>query len=363
MAVVRVELGPASYDISIGEQIWNQIGFFLKEQLKPSRLLLVTDEQVFGLYGEQVQNLLQTTNIPLTVAVLPAGETAKSMDNAMTIYTRAIEGGLDRKSAVVALGGGVVGDMAGFVAATYLRGIAFVQIPTTLLAQVDSSVGGKVAVNHPLGKNLIGAFYQPKAVFAELTTLRTLPRRELVTGLAEVIKYGVIADPALFARLEDRAEDYLAGDSDLLTDAVERSCHIKADIVGKDERESSLRMLLNFGHTIGHAVEAFGHYAVYTHGEGVAIGMYGAARIAEEIGVCEAGLAQRIRTLCGRFGLPWQAPDCQAAGLVPILYRDKKAVGGTLQWVLPKQMGECFVTKEVPLPVVEAVLKEITNEA
>lgn len=362
MAVVKVALADDSYDIHIGEEVWPEIPLFLQEKVQPSRLLVITDRHVAALYGQRLQAELEPLGIPLATAIVAPGETAKSMDSCMEVYTKAIEGGLDRKSAIIALGGGVVGDLAGFVAATYLRGISFIQVPTSLLALVDSSVGGKVAVNHPLGKNLIGAFYQPKAVFADLRVLHTLPRRELVTGLAEVIKYGVIADPELFAALEQHAAQYLAGDLSVLADAVRRSCAIKADIVAKDEKETSLRMLLNFGHTIGHAVETYSQYGCYTHGEAVGIGMYGAARIAEKLGLCGQPLSLRLRQACENFGLPWQATNCRAAGLLPILFRDKKAVGGAIQWVLPRGLGDCVITTAVPQAIVEEVLREITGE-
>ena len=255
MRKVNVDLGEKSYDIVIGYDIGQEMVNFIKGAGYSKKALLVTDTHVGPLYGKQVQQLLAEAGLEAALVQIPAGESSKNLTVANDLFTRAIEFGLDRKSVVIAFGGGVVGDLAGFVAATFLRGVNLIQIPTTLLAQVDSSVGGKTAVNHALGKNLIGAFHQPRAVFIDLKFLETLPEREIKSGLGEVVKYGVISDAEFFTYLEENADKILARDLKVLAHVVKRSCEIKAEVVSKDEREAGLRRILNFGHTIAHAVE------------------------------------------------------------------------------------------------------------
>ena len=293
------------------------------------------------------------------VALIPDGETSKNLREAEKLYTRAIEAGLDRKSAVVALGGGVVGDLAGFVAATFMRGIDLIQIPTTLLAQVDSSVGGKTAVNHALGKNLIGAFHQPRAVFIDLNFLKTLPEREIKSGLGEVVKYGVISDEKFFTYLEDNAEKILQCDLKVLAHVVKRSCEIKAEVVSADEKESGLRRILNFGHTIAHAIEEETGYTKYNHGEAVAVGMIGAALISQKLNYIDAEKVLRLKNLIERFGMYTHCEGCNVEGIYKALFRDKKTVGGKINWVLMKDFGKVEITNEVPEKIIKAALEEI----
>ncbi|MBQ1920423.1 MAG: 3-dehydroquinate synthase, partial [Selenomonas sp.] len=270
MRKVSVDLGPKSYDIFIGYGIDAEIRDFVSRAAFSGQGLIVTDTNVGPLYGSWLQSLLQAAGLKTELAVIPAGESSKSLKTADELYTKAIELGLDRKSPIFALGGGVVGDLAGFIAATYMRGVPFIQVPTSLLAQVDSSVGGKVAVNHLLGKNLIGAFYQPQAVFMDLNCMRTLPEREMATGLGEVIKYGVIYDQDFFRYLEENQAAITAREPEALTHIIARSCEIKAAVVSQDEQEAGLRRILNFGHTIAHAIEKETGYSRYNHGEAVA---------------------------------------------------------------------------------------------
>ena len=276
---VRVELGEKSYDILMGKDLKAALRDFVQQAGFSHRALLVADTNTGPLYGQQILDILQQAGLKPELYEIPAGEPSKSLAEAERIFTKAIEMGMDRKSPVFALGGGVVGDLAGFVAASYMRGVPFIQLPTSLLAQVDSSVGGKVAVNHALGKNLIGAFYQPQAVFMDLPMLKSLPAREIYTGLGEIVKYGIIYDKDFFEFLEQHIAEVLSLEPEVVLHMVARSCEIKAAVVAQDEKESGLRMILNFGHTMAHAIEKTTGYTQYNHGEAVAIGMAGAARI------------------------------------------------------------------------------------
>lgn len=349
---VRVELGANSYEISIGENIFDAAADFIAAE-NFTKVLLVTDENVGALYADKIAGF--------DVVKIPAGETSKNLREAENLYTRAIESRLDRKSAIVALGGGVVGDLAGFVAATYLRGINFVQVPTTLLAQVDSSVGGKTAVNHKLGKNLIGAFYQPRAVFIDIATLKTLPERELKAGLAEVVKYGIISDENFFNYLEENVDKILSRNAEVLAQIVRRSCEIKAEVVSLDEKENGLRRILNFGHTIAHAVEEETGYEKYNHGEAVAIGMLGAAFISEKIGAASHVTVERLENLIARLCLQSYCEGVSVDKLYAAFFRDKKTVGGKINWVVMKKIGAVEVTSDVPENIVREALKKIAR--
>lgn len=360
MTKVKVELGANSYDISIGENIFSAAAEFLAAS-NFTKILLVTDHIVHDKYAETLMNLFESRGINYDVVIIPAGETSKTLQCAETLYTSAIESRLDRKSAIVALGGGVVGDLAGFVAATYLRGVNFVQVPTTLLAQVDSSVGGKTAVNHRLGKNLIGAFYQPRAVFIDIATLKTLPERELKAGLGEVVKYGVISDENFFSFLERNVDKVLSRDAEILAQIVRRSCEIKAEVVSLDEKETGLRRILNFGHTIAHAVEEETRYEKYCHGEAVAIGMLGAAFISEKIGAVSHAAVERLENLIKRLGLQTHCEGVSVDKLYAALFRDKKTVGGKINWVVMKKIGAVEVTGGVPENIVREALKNIAR--
>ena len=345
MEKIFVNLGAASYEIFIGEDILRGVEKFIA-----GKALIVTQK-----------NIPCNEKFPYEVALIPDGETSKSLAEAEKLYTRAIELGLDRKSAIIALGGGVVGDLAGFVAATFLRGVDLIQIPTTLLAQVDSSVGGKTAVNHALGKNLIGAFHQPRAVFIDLKFLATLPEREIKSGLGEVVKYGVISDEDFFAYLEDNADKILRRDVQTMARIVKRSCEIKAEVVSADEREAGLRRILNFGHTLAHAVEEQTHYKKFRHGEAVAIGMIAAAQISCELGKTSAENVRRLEKLLRRFGMITNCAGLDADKLYAVTFRDKKTVGGVVNWVLMKNFGDVEICSDVPAQIVKKVFGRLCS--
>ena len=347
MEKVLVDLGAKSCEIFIGEKILGGVEKFLT-----GKSLLVTQKNILDLCPDKFS---------CDVALVPDGETSKSLSEAEKIFTRAIESGLDRKSVIIALGGGVVGDLAGFVAATFMRGINLIQIPTTLLAQVDSSVGGKTAVNHALGKNLIGAFHQPRAVFIDLKFLETLPEREIKSGLGEVVKYGIISDEKFFSFLEDNAEKILQRDLKTLAHVVRRSCEIKAAVVSADEKESGLRRILNFGHTLAHAIEEETGYKKFRHGEAVAIGMLGAALISLELGKTSAENVVRLEKLLKRFGMMTNCAGLDAEKLYAVTFRDKKTVGGVVNWVLMKNFGDVEICRDVPEQIVKKIFGGLCN--
>ena len=360
MTEVIVNLPSGRYSILIAPAMIKQLGQLVSRlELRP-QALVVTDANVGPLYGEQVLAGLRGAGIKTELATVPAGEQSKSLAAAMELYTKAITLGLDRRSPIIALGGGVVGDLTGFVAATYLRGVPFIQIPTSLLAQVDSSVGGKVAVNHPLGKNLIGAFYQPRLVVIDTDLLATLPKRELSSGLSEIIKAALIADQDFYRYLSANHAVIMAGDSAALIEITNRSCQIKARVVEEDEKETRRRMVLNFGHTIGHAVEAAAGYGVYTHGEAVAIGMHGATLLSHYMGLCPAPTVDAVCLILKQFGLPSTAKGCRPDELFNFLLRDKKNLGNRLNWVLLGGIGQVTISDNAPELLIRRVLAEIT---
>ncbi len=343
---VSIALDERSYPIDIGAGLLAQLAG--GEGLPPgTAALIVTNDTVAPLYGAQLQAALAAHYPAVHQVVLPDGEAHKDWQTLNLIFDALLTHGCDRKVVLYALGGGVVGDMTGFAAACYMRGVPFVQLPTTLLAQVDSSVGGKTAINHPLGKNMIGAFYQPRRVVCDLATLDTLPARELSAGLAEVIKYGPIADMAFFDWLEAHIDALLARERTALAHAVRRSCEIKAQVVAADEREGGLRAILNFGHTFGHAIEAGMGYGVWLHGEGVAAGMVMAAELSLRLGLVDAAFVQRLCALLVRAGLPVRGPVIDAqdnAGRYLALMRvDKKAEAGEIRFVLIDAPGRAVV--------------------
>jgi 3-dehydroquinate synthase len=318
---------------------------------------VITNPTVRALYGDTAQKSLETAGFSVFRIEIPDGEEYKTLDTVKDLYGKALDIGLERGDSVVALGGGVVGDTAGFFAATYMRGVALVQVPTTLLAQVDSSVGGKVGVNHPRGKNLIGAFHQPRFVVADVSTLSTLPAREIRAGLAEVIKYGIIRDGSFFKWLEAGLEDLLNLKQTALEHAVSVSCRIKADVVSADEREEGIRAILNFGHTIAHALEAVGRYHRFVHGEAVGIGMVTAARLAVQLGVLGAPEAERITALVSRAGLPVVIPaGIDPKAIISAMFHDKKVVESRFTFVLPEAIGRVCITRGVPVETVNAIL-------
>ncbi|MEW6540188.1 MAG: 3-dehydroquinate synthase [Bacillota bacterium] len=355
---VTVNLGESrSYPIFLGEGLLPGLGGEIRKRITGGRVLVVTNPTVWNLWGREVRFSLAEAGLAVHLAEIPDGEEHKTLETAARLYDRAFEAGLDRSSAVVALGGGVVGDIGGFVAATYMRGVAFVQVPTTLLAQVDSSVGGKVAVNHPRGKNIIGAFYQPVLVLADVGTLRTLPSRELRAGIAEVIKYGVISDAGFFGWLEDNLERLLEGETQALTYAVEMSCRIKARVVEADETEQGRRRALNYGHTFGHALEALSGYRAYVHGEAVAVGMVAAAKLSVFLGLLDQASYGRIERLVRRAGLPADIPESLSFEAVwDSMQRDKKTRDGRVVFVLPESIGRVGFYADLPHTLLRRVL-------
>lgn len=359
MEKIEVKLGENSYDIFIGENLFEDAAKFANSSIFTKKILIVTDENIFKIYGENLRKIFSNYESNFEIEVIPPGETSKNLANVEKLYTYAIDSNLDRKSVIMAIGGGVVGDLAGFVAATFLRGVNFIQVPTTLLAQVDSSVGGKTAVNHKLGKNLIGAFYQPKAVFIDVSTLQKLPEREIKAGLGEVVKYGVICDEKFFNYLEKNIEGILSRNVEVLKKIVKRSCEIKAEVVSRDERESGLRKILNFGHTIAHAIEEETGYTKYSHGEAVATGMIGAALISQSLGYIDAEKVARLKNLIENLGMYTTCEGCNVEGIYRALFRDKKALGGKINWVLMKDFGKVELTDRVPENIVKEALRGI----
>jgi len=344
MKELRVSLGTRSYPIVIGRDLLDGIGPRVLEALPASRgargAAVITDSRVCGLYLQRVLASLQKVGLAVTDIQIPEGEQHKNLAWLALIYDRLIEARIERTSPIVALGGGVIGDLAGFAAATILRGVPLIQVPTTLLAQVDASIGGKTAINHAAGKNLIGAFHQPRLVVTDVSTLSTLPRRELVAGFAEVVKYAVILDPELFGVLESKSAVLLKQDADLLADVVATCCRLKVMVVEEDEREGDYRAILNFGHTIGHAIEALTEYREFLHGEAVAIGMACACRLSRRRGLISAADERRVVELLAAFGLPTRVPgDFKPAQVAIAIEADKKAAGGKIKFVAVEEIG------------------------
>jgi 3-dehydroquinate synthase len=353
---VPVNLGDRAYEIHIGAGVLGQLGALCAEAGLKGNCLVITDENVGEHYAKPVLQSLETAGYSAELATLPAGEQTKCGDRVFELYSRCIECGLDRHSFIVALGGGVIGDLAGYVAATYLRGIPFVQVPTSLLAMVDSSVGGKTGINIPEGKNLVGAFYQPRLVLADLDTLKTLPPREYAAGLAEVVKYGIIYDAPFFQMLEENVDKLPdVNHTELLAEMVGRSCEIKAEVVAQDEREGGLRAILNFGHTAGHALEKVAGYGEYVHGEAVAVGSVFAARASVELTGLSAADCDRIEKIFQALELPVNAQGYNWSDLRAALAVDKKTVGGMPQFVLASEVGTVSIGNEVPEETMERI--------
>ena len=348
MKVVTVNLGENSYDIRIGSGLLPSLGQGCVSCGLTGTAAVVTNPTVNALYGDAVRASLHSAGFSVATIEIPDGEEFKNSATLNSVYDALIEAGLDRKSFIVALGGGVVGDLAGFAAATFLRGIPFVQVPTTLLAQVDSSVGGKTAIDHPRGKNLIGAFYQPRLVLIDVETLSTLPRREYCAGLAEVVKYGIALDGSFFAFLEQQADALLAMEGECLAAVIKRCCELKAQVVELDEKEAGLRESLNYGHTLGHALETLAGYRSLVHGEAVAIGMALAARICALRGECRDDDVARILKLLGSFGLSVTPPSVERSQLLDALLKDKKSRGGSINFICNQGIGKYAVAKLSP---------------
>jgi 3-dehydroquinate synthase len=348
MPTVHVNLGPRSYDIEIGSGNLREAARLCDAEADDAQTVIITDSNVAEHYVDPVVESLEELGCDVSVLEIDPGEPSKAPEVATELWEEMLDHGADRKTVVVALGGGVVGDLAGFVAATFSRGLRFVQIPTTLLAQVDSSVGGKVGVNLTGGKNLVGAFWQPRGVLIDVAALNTLPDREYRAGLAEVVKYGVIQDADFFAYLENNIAKVNARDAETLTYIVQRCCRLKADVVEQDEREETgLRAILNYGHTFCHALEAATGYEQLLHGEGVAIGMMCAARLAERMGRVDAAFVERQRKLLAAFKLPLEMPAIDRDELVELMYRDKKVDRGKLRFVLPTRMGHVELVRGI----------------
>ncbi|MDU6925826.1 3-dehydroquinate synthase [Franconibacter helveticus] len=358
MERLTVTLGERSYPITIAAGLFNDPASFWPLRAG-DQVMLVTNETLAPLYLTRVRQVLEQAGVKVDQVILPDGEQYKSLAVMDTVFTALLEKPHGRDTTLIALGGGVVGDLTGFAAASYQRGVRFIQVPTTLLSQVDSSVGGKTAVNHPLGKNMIGAFYQPAAVVIDLDCLKTLPARELASGLAEVIKYGIILDGDFFDWLEKNLDALLALDGEAMAYCIRRCCEIKAEVVAADERESGLRALLNLGHTFGHAIEAEMGYGNWLHGEAVAAGMVMAARTAQRLGNFSEADTQRVIALLTRAGLPVTGPEAMAPeAYLPHMMRDKKVLAGELRLVLPLAIGKSEVRGGVPHDVVISAIAD-----
>ncbi|MDQ3185848.1 MAG: 3-dehydroquinate synthase [Pseudomonadota bacterium] len=354
--------GERSYPIHIGNGILSEPGLILN-LLPQKRVAIVTDITVAPLYLEKLRDALESHDITTVPIILPDGEQHKNWQTLNLIFDALLASRCERSTPIIALGGGVVGDLAGFAAATYLRGVPFIQFPTTLLAQVDSSVGGKTGINHALGKNMIGAFYQPQAVVADNTTLDTLPERELRAGIAEIIKYGLIRDSGFLEWIEGNMARLLMRESKVLMEAIRRSCVNKAEVVAADERESGVRALLNLGHTFGHAIENAAGYGVWLHGEAVAAGTILAAELSQRMGLISQSDVQRIRNIYRQAGLPTVPPNLGADKYLSLMGLDKKVEGGRMRFILLNRIGNAIVHSNVPPAVLTATLLECTADA
>jgi 3-dehydroquinate synthase len=341
--VLNVDLGERSYPITIGQSLLDDTAL-VAAQISGARVAIVTNDVVAPLYLARLTQTLKSAGKQVTQIVLPDGEEEKNVANLIKVFDVLLAEKCDRKTTLIALGGGVIGDLTGLAAATYMRGVPFIQVPTTLLSQVDSSVGGKTGINHPLGKNMIGAFYQPQAVIADTTTLSTLPPRELSAGLSEVIKHGAIIDAEFFDWIEANIDRLVSKDAEALAYAIQRSCEIKADVVRQDERESGLRAILNFGHTFGHAIESGMGYGVWLHGEAVGCGMVMAADLSFRLGYIDMTAKLRIESVVKAAGLPTVAPDLGIERWLELMEVDKKNEGGQIKFILLKPLGKSIIT-------------------
>ena len=355
MQTLKVELGSRSYPIYIGAGLLARPELIV-ERLPQKKAAILTNSTIAPLYLAAFQRALEARGVSVMSVTLPDGESYKTWDTLNQVFDALLEHRCERGTTLIALGGGVIGDLAGFAAAVYQRGVPYIQVPTTLLAQVDSAVGGKTAINHPLGKNMIGAFYQPLAVVSDTDTLATLPARELAAGLAEVIKYGLIRDPAFFGWLEGNMARLVRREAEALAYAIERSCANKAEVVARDERESGPRALLNFGHTFGHAIEAGTGYGTWLHGEAIAAGMLLAAKLSHRLGLISAGDVGRLGALLKGAGLSLDPPQLGLERYLELMGHDKKVEGGRIRFVLLKRIGEAYVSGEVPRAALADVL-------
>ncbi|MBI4181283.1 MAG: 3-dehydroquinate synthase [Chloroflexi bacterium] len=357
MKRIRVRLGSNSYNIHIGPGILGQIPTWLKQIGFSDKLVVITDPTVRNLYGNSLKQSLASNGFKVVLLEVPTGEEQKSLETAARLYRELTDFYAERTTPILALGGGVIGDLSGFIAATYLRGVPLIQIPTTLLAQLDSSIGGKVAVNHGLLKNKIGAFYQPRLVISDITTLKTLPANEISDGLAEAIKYGVIRDAELFSYIESNLDQIKSLDDKVMETIVFRSAKIKAEVVEKDERDFGLRQILNYGHTVGHAIESVSDFKV-SHGEAVAIGMLVAARISNKLGILDQSEVVRLKNIIAGAGLPTELPSLETEKLIQAVRHDKKTWQGKTKFILPRTIGDVFISDEISHSIIAKALVE-----
>jgi len=348
-------------DITIGYDIMDRVGLLLAKDYGKVRCFMVTDSNIASLYGEDIVERFRNMKLAVTMITVAAGEATKNMETALSVMKKLLELGADRTSVIIALGGGVIGDLTGFIASVFMRGIPCIQIPTTLMAQVDSSIGGKTAVDLPEGKNLVGTFYQPQAIYIDLKFLETLPEKEMKNGLAEIIKSGIIEDIGLFNLLEAETKAIAGRDRKILATIVEKACRVKKGIVEMDEREKGLRRILNFGHTLGHALEAESHYEL-SHGEAVSIGMVAAARISEKLYDLPSEDRERIEALIAAIGHPTRIPPSLATdGILERVKMDKKRVGNTIHFVLIKKIGFPFVNGGIEETILRNVIEELRS--
>jgi 3-dehydroquinate synthase len=357
--IVDVNLGSRSYRIVVASGALQSVGERLRELRLGSRAALVSDGAIMRLYGKTVVASLESAGFTVTTIDVPEGEAAKTLAVAEHCWDRLLTAGLDRTSTVLALGGGAVGDVAGFAAATYMRGINFIQLPTTVLAQVDASIGGKTAIDHPLGKNMIGAFHQPRLVVVDPAVARTLPDREFRSGLAEIVKHGIVLDADYFAELERDLAPLAARDLGVLERIIGGSCRLKASVVERDEREAELRHVLNYGHTIGHALEAATGYTRYAHGEAVSLGIVAEARLARRLGIADDETTTRQERMLETLGLPVRAPSIDVEPIVSAMARDKKAKDGRVPFVLAPRIGAFRIVYDVPTTEIRAVIASL----
>jgi len=357
MEKVNVKVTTNSYDILIGPGLLEQVAARLKEINLSEKVVIVTDTTVKELYGNSLRQSLADKGFEALIVEVPVGEKQKSLETAGRLYQKLTDFYAERTTPIIALGGGVIGDLTGFVAATYMRGVPLIQIPTTLLSQGDSSIGGKVAVNHGRLKNKVGAFYHPRLTISDINTLKTLSTRELSNGLSEIIKHGVILDREFFSYLEENLTNITSLNDRVLEKVISRSTEIKAGIVEKDELDLGLRNVLNYGHTVGHAIESVSELRIW-HGEAVAIGMLAEARISNKLGVLDTSKVDRLKAVIAKAGLPTQIPEFETAVLMQAMTYDKKVQHGKIKFVLPRTIGEVFITEDVDSKAVEEVLKE-----
>jgi 3-dehydroquinate synthase len=357
--IYEVELGERSYEIHLGPGLLSKIGELLSTLKVGKRVMIISNTTVAPLYQDVCLDSLEKSGFIPAIACMPDGEQYKNIEEANKFYEPLLDNRMDRNSAVIALGGGVVGDLTGLVAASYMRGVPFIQVPTTLLAQVDSSIGGKVAVNHPRSKNLIGFFYQPLMVLTDINTLQTLPEREFRAGMAEIIKHGMIRDEGHCTYLLENAGKIKGLDEETLVKVIMHSCGIKGAVVAEDEREGGIRAILNFGHTVGHAIESIAGYGTFLHGEAVAFGMLAETRIARALGLCGDDAEKRLATLLDAYGFDKEFPKLDREELLKAMTADKKVLESRIKFVLPVACGEVAIRDDVPMELVSEVLADM----